>query len=108
MRAMGAHTRTVEQRLRWWKGLACGLTVVALLTWALPSSTAQETPGGLERVVQRLLPLDNLLRLLQHLTIAADEAGRLEVVITGANLRIVNGLGTTENHEWAGESDRGL
>jgi hypothetical protein len=36
------HTRTVEQRLRWWRGIACSLVVLAGLTWALLSGTAQE------------------------------------------------------------------
>jgi hypothetical protein len=35
-------TRTIARQLRWWRGLACGLVVLALLPWALPSSTAQE------------------------------------------------------------------
>jgi hypothetical protein len=33
---------TVTRRLRWWRGLAGGLVVLAVLTWALPLSTAQE------------------------------------------------------------------
>jgi hypothetical protein len=33
---------TVTRRLRWWRGLAGGLLVLAVLTWALPAVTAQE------------------------------------------------------------------
>jgi hypothetical protein len=39
-------TRTVERRLRWWRGLACGLVVLVLLTWTLPSGPAQEEATG--------------------------------------------------------------
>ena len=30
-------TRMVERRLRWWRGLACGVLVLGLLSGALPS-----------------------------------------------------------------------
>ena len=30
------HTRMVERRLRWWRGLACGFLLLGLLTGALP------------------------------------------------------------------------
>lgn len=30
MKVMGAHTRTVERRLRLWRGIACGAIVLAL------------------------------------------------------------------------------
>ena len=40
MKVMGAHTRTVERRLRWWRGLACGGMVLGLLSGALPSGNA--------------------------------------------------------------------
>ena len=32
------HTHQVTRQLRWWRGLACGLMALALLTWMLPSS----------------------------------------------------------------------
>jgi len=37
------HTRTVEQRPRWWRGLACGVGVLSLLSLALPSGKAADT-----------------------------------------------------------------
>jgi trimeric autotransporter adhesin len=74
-------TRAVERRLRWWRGLV-GL---GLLTWALPSVTAQDSEKGL---AHRVAALETLLKPFSR-------KGN-EVVITGANLRIVNGLGATD------------
>src|SRR5215813_12479660 len=42
MKVMGAHTRTVERRLRWWHGIARGLVVLSLLSWAPPFGMAQD------------------------------------------------------------------
>jgi hypothetical protein len=55
---------TVARQLRWWRGLAGGLLVLAVLTWALPSGTAQEDArtGRDQRVGQRLAALEQLLR----------------------------------------------
>ena len=91
-------THTVERQLSWWRGLACSLIVLALLSWGLPSGTAQEgaPAAGPESLAQHLAAIKELRLLLRHLTIATDEDGRPEVVITRANLRIVNGLGSTE------------
>jgi hypothetical protein len=81
-------SRTAERQLRWWRGMACGLLVGALLTWALPSSTAQEDArGGQQGLADRVAALETLLK---HFTRVGNE-----VVITGANLRLVNGLGST-------------
>lgn len=38
------HTRTVEQRLRWWRGIACGVVMLSLLSLALPSGKAADAP----------------------------------------------------------------
>jgi hypothetical protein len=82
-------THTVARQLRWWRGLACGLVVLALLPWALPSTTAQEdAQGGPKGLADRVTALETLLK---HFTRVGDE-----VVITGANLHIVNGLGSTD------------
>ena len=93
LEALEQRTHTVARQLRWWRGVACSLIVLALLTWALPLSTAQEDAwGGGQGLAQRVAALEHKLR---HITSGTDEEGRAEVVITGANLRIVNGLGQT-------------
>jgi hypothetical protein len=75
----------VEQRLRWWRGIACGVIVLALLGFPLQSGKAQYEG---KELAQRITDLEYKL---QYVT-----GGPNEVVITGAHLRIVNGLGTTE------------
>src|SRR5262249_43863207 len=88
MNVMGAHTRTVERRLRWWRGLACGLGLLGLVSMPLQSGTAADTqPRGM---AERMATLEHKLSAM-----AFDDAAN-EVVIAGANLRIVNGLGATE------------
>jgi hypothetical protein len=89
VRTLQQQTRAVARQLRWWRGLACGAVVLALVTWARPSSTAQEDargdpPGLAARVAA-----------LEHLLTHFSREGH-EVVITGANLRLVNGLGSTD------------
>jgi hypothetical protein len=37
MKVMGAHTRTVERRLRWWCGIACGIGLLGLVSLPLPA-----------------------------------------------------------------------
>src|SRR4030095_3054466 len=88
------HTRMVERRLRWWRGIACGLGVLALVILLLQSGTAADTqPRGM---AERMATLENKLSAMTF-----DGAAN-EVVITGANLRIVNGLGTTETTNGVG------
>jgi hypothetical protein len=88
MRAMGVHTRTVERRLRWWRGFACGVVLLGLMSRSLQSGTAADQhPGGM---ADRMATLEQKLSAMKF-----DDAAN-EVVITGANLRIVNGLGTTD------------
>jgi len=87
MRAMGAHTRTVERRLRWWRGFACGVVLLGLVSLPLQSGTAADNqPAGMG---ERMAALEKKLSAMRF-----DDAAN-EVVITGANLRIVNGLGET-------------
>jgi hypothetical protein len=52
---------TVTRRLRWWRGLACGLLGLAVLTWALPAGTAQKDPpdGGEKGLAQRVAALED-------------------------------------------------
>jgi hypothetical protein len=94
MRALGAHTRTVERRRRWWRGVACGLGLLGLVSLSLQSGTAADPqPRGMP---ERMAVLERKLSAIKF-----DEAAN-EVVITGANLRIVNGLGTTNTTNGVG------
>jgi hypothetical protein len=102
VRTLEAHTQTVERRLRGWRWLACSLIVLSLVSLGQSLSTAQEE--RLEERLQTLAPwlddvkdtLRKLHDLLTHVTIATDDAGRLEIIFSGVNLRIVNGLGQTD------------
>jgi hypothetical protein len=91
-KAMAAKTHMVGRRLRWWRGLACGLAVVGLLGWGLPLGLAREDAPDKEKgekgLAQRVAALE---KLLKHFSREKNE-----IFITGANLRIVNGLGATE------------
>ena len=83
--AREVYTRTVERRLRWWRGLACGVGLLGRVGPPLPSGTAQspaEPP-----LAQRVASLEQKLQSVS--------VGENEMVITGVNLRIVNGLGAT-------------
>jgi hypothetical protein len=121
----GTHTHTVERRLRLWRRLACGLVVLLVLGLILSSSTAQEgrTLEGNRSLGQRLDDVEDVLRKLQklltHITIAKDDEGRLEIILSRVNLRTVNGLGSTNCTDMqgtpipdcpkrAGQPDRGL
>jgi hypothetical protein len=86
--------RAVERRRCWWRRLACGVAALGLLTSALPSGTAQEDApaGGRGSLAQRLAALEQKLK---HLTLVTTADELPEVRITGANLRLVNGLGHT-------------
>ena len=42
------HTRMVERRLRWWRGIACGVLLVGLVSLPLPSGMAKEEHDGEE------------------------------------------------------------
>jgi trimeric autotransporter adhesin len=97
--ALEQQMHAVNRRLRWWRGLACGLIGLAGLTWALPSVTAQQAPKKKSSVTARQAPkktsLDQRVAALEHLLRHFTRQGN-EVVITGANLHIVNGLGSTD------------
>lgn len=86
------HTQMATRRHRWWRGLACGLAVVGLLSWGLPLGLARE--DGSEKdtdekgLAQRVAALEDLLK---HVSRKGNE-----VFLTGANLHIVNGLGSTD------------
>jgi hypothetical protein len=92
--ALTRHTHRLTRQLRWWRGVACGLLALALLTWALPLGTAQEDLHRDWRGLHaRVAALEEKLRRVTSVT---DAEGHDEVVITGANLRLVNGLGRTD------------
>src|SRR5215475_2717066 len=78
----------IERRLRWWCALACGLLVLLVASLSVPWSTAQEESSEYRAVRKRLAGLESKLQYVS--------GGPNEVVITGANPRIVNGLGATE------------
>jgi hypothetical protein len=89
-------THTVERHLRWWRGLACSLIGLAVLTWALPLGTADtQHQNTLEK---RVAALEHALRSVSS---ASDAEGRAELVIRRnlrvvGNLHLVNGLGRTD------------
>jgi hypothetical protein len=85
--ALKAHTYTVERQLRWWRGIACGVMLLGLVSLPLQSGTAADTQPG--AMAERMATLENKLSAMTF-----DGAAN-EVVITGANLRIINGLGST-------------
>jgi hypothetical protein len=95
-------THTVERQLRWWRGLTCALVVLSLLSLALSSGKAADAQSG--TLTDRLAAWreevatlrDTLVPITTHIKSATDAQGVPEVVITGANLRIVNGLGSTD------------
>jgi hypothetical protein len=88
--ALEQQMHAMNRRLHWWRGLACGLAVLAGLTWALPSGTAQEDARdrGPKGLAQRVAALEELLKHVSR-------EGK-EIFITGANLHIVNGLERTD------------
>ena len=86
--ALERRTQMVEWRLRWWRGIACGVVVLALMSLALPSGKAADPqPGGM---AERMATLEKKLTAMDF-----DDAAN-EVVISGANLRIINGLNATD------------
>jgi len=78
-------THTLARQARWWRGIACGVIILALLGIPLQSGKAQYEGKDL---AQRVADLEYKLEYVS--------GGPNEVVITGANLRIVNGLGGTD------------
>src|SRR5215510_933842 len=84
----------IERRLRWWCALACGLLVLLVASLSVPWSTAQEESAEYSAMRKRLAALEYKLQYVS--------GGANEVVITGANLRIVNGLGATDTRNGLG------
>jgi hypothetical protein len=90
--ALEQQMHTVNRRLRWWRGVAGGLAVLGLLGWGLPLGLAREDAAEKDKdqkgLAQRVAALEDLLK---HFSRKGNE-----VFITGANLHIVNGLGSTD------------
>jgi hypothetical protein len=97
LEALEQQMRTVNRRLHWWRGLAGGLLVLAVLTWALPAVIAQEeaSQGGQRGLARRVAALEQLLK---HFSRDGNE-----IFITGANLHIRNGLDSTDCTDEQGE-----
>ena len=62
--ALEQQMHTVNRRLRWWRGLACGLVGLAVLAWMLPAVIAQEDAAdkGQKGLAQRVAALEKLLK----------------------------------------------
>jgi hypothetical protein len=82
------HLHAVDRWRCWWRRLACGLGVLGVLGWTLQVVTAGDGPS--------LSIPDRFAALERKLTPLSFDAAMNEVRITGANLRLVNGLGSTE------------
>jgi trimeric autotransporter adhesin len=81
-------THVLARQVRWWRVLACSGMLLGLVNLPLQSGTAADTqPRGM---AERMATLEHKLSALTF------DGATNEVAITGANLRIVNGLGTTE------------
>jgi hypothetical protein len=103
LRTLQQQSSTSLRRLRWWRRLACTLALLAMFSLPLTLGAApDERKGGkpkddqketLKGLLQRFLTLE---RKLQHVTSEIGPEGFPELVITGANLRVVNGLGETQ------------
>jgi hypothetical protein len=87
MKVMGAHTRTVERRLRWWRGIACGVMLLGLVS--LPLQSGKTVDAQEQGLPARVTALENKL-----VAVTFDSASN-KLTITRANLHVVNGLGAT-------------
>jgi trimeric autotransporter adhesin len=97
LEALEEEVRLVQRRLRRWRQLAGTGLVLALVCLLQPWGLAAQAPEeGQDRTLWQLMNLwgrvNALERTLTHVSSVTADGGRPEVVITGANLRIVNGL----------------
>jgi hypothetical protein len=76
------HTRTVERRLRWWRGFACGMVILGLRSWGLQASHAVLAA----QVEAMQHDIATLQALLWQMTTASHEQGDAAVVLMGAHL----------------------
>ena len=97
LEALENEVHIVRRRLRLWRQLAGGVLGLALISLLQPwSIAAQALEEDLDRTLWQLANLwgrvSALERKLTHVTSETGVEGLPEVVITGANLRLVNGL----------------
>jgi hypothetical protein len=100
LEALEEEMRRVQRRLRRWRQFAGTGLVLALVCLLRPWALAAQAPEeGQERTLWQLVNLwqrvSVLERKLTHVTSGPGAQGLPEVVITGANLRLVNGLRAT-------------
>jgi hypothetical protein len=98
--ALEDEVRTVQRRLRPWRQLAGSVLVLMLVTLLQPWGLAAQAPGEApDRTLWQLVNLWGRVRALEgkltHVTSVTGAGGLPEVRITGANLRLVNGLRAT-------------
>ena len=98
--ALEDEVRSVRRRLRLWRQLTGSVLVLALVSLLQPWGLAAQAPGeDLERTLWQVVNLwgrvGDLERKLTHVTSATGAGGLPEVVVTGANLRLVNGRRAT-------------
>jgi hypothetical protein len=100
LEALEDEVRTVQRRLRLWRQLAGSVLVLMLVTLLQPWGLAAQAPGEdpdrnwWERV-NLWYRVNAIERTLTHVTSVTGAGGLPEVRITGANLRLVNGLRAT-------------
>jgi hypothetical protein len=100
LEALEDEVRTVQRRLRLWRQLAGSVLVLMLVTLLQPWGLAAQAPGeDLDRTLWQLVNLWGRVRALErtltHVTSVTGAGGLPEVRITGANLRLANGLRAT-------------
>jgi hypothetical protein len=94
VQSLQQQTTSVARRLRWWRRLASSMAVLTVLSLPVSVGGAKDDDDKvIKGLAQRVRALE---RKLQHVTSERDENGLPAFIITGANLRIVNGLGRTE------------
>jgi hypothetical protein len=100
LEALEDEVRTVQRRLRLWRQLAGSVLVLMLVTllqpWGLAAQVLGEDPdrSWWERA-NLWYRVNAIERTLTHVTSVPGAGGLPEVRITGANLRLVNGLRAT-------------